>query len=416
MSLQEEKKQLTQEALALYAMDFLLPPVLRAAAERREFLSRESEKLAASLPEPLAEVVGEEAIQEEALGPLPEDPHEPTLRQLKRMLKQQNEGVKVLQAWLEAHPSPDRAKSQKRSGGITNRLSLVGALRAPEAQPEEPIQEVSAPPTGAAFAALEEREKLSQQLLTALDVLRAFASEHALLPSPFPHKRSSEGSPGKQLQTKGSPHLAPTLFSVLKELPRAEPVEAFVKAFKRYAAIQCRCCSFLSFASGLSLSALSPSASLPLLSDAQRGETAGGPLRGGSRGGTECSFEPFERGCWAPCFAGRYGEQGRNTSSHCSVRPAEAPYLSSGGIKSNHDRDPSVSADISSCRYFHCPTSELAAEGISRERCEGAGPPFTGGRRVPKRCVPASLAVSWLKGSAIFWGFVCCDIFAGCLS
>lgn len=232
-SLQKEKTQLTQEALALYAIEVLLPPIIRAAAKRREMLVLKSEQRTASLPEALANVVGEEAVQDEALGPLPEDPHEPVLRQLKRALNQHKEGLRELQAWISRHPPTDTKAPKKAGEETANPMSLLGALGS-LGSPTADASETSAPSEDVSTAGLTDTEKNSHQLLKAAAAWHAFASDHRLLSATVPHKRSPEGlADGQQLQAKGKSHAAAAILSALSGMPGGKPIDAFVKAFSR---------------------------------------------------------------------------------------------------------------------------------------------------------------------------------------
>ncbi|KAL8436533.1 hypothetical protein ACSSS7_001650 [Eimeria intestinalis] len=241
----KERWKLTQEALAIHAVESLLPAVLRAAAERREATLKKNEEQAASLPMPIKQVVGEEAVEEEALGPQPDDHHEPVLRHLKRALTRRHEGLRLLRAAAAAdsnfHLQDTEDSPSDLHTAASNRLSLVGALGAPqqtrgdkarkEGAPAVPADAKSSPrPTGV--------EEASQQLLEALATLHAFGCGHNLLPQVERFKKAARELSERQQQmqhAKQGPHhhTAAALLSALRSSPPAQPLEAFVEAFTR---------------------------------------------------------------------------------------------------------------------------------------------------------------------------------------
>ncbi|KAL8454117.1 hypothetical protein Emag_001550 [Eimeria magna] len=245
VSLQKEREQLTREALAIHVVESLLPATLRAAAQRREASLRKSEERAASLPMPIKQVVGEEAVEEEALGPQPDDPQEPILRQLKRALTRRQEGLKLLRAAAadsSRHPEDTEEAASDQRAAASNPLSLIDALGAPQQTRDGQSPTQGAPGTPAAADSspvARGMEEASQRLLEALTTLHAFGSGYSLLPKAERHKRAAREASERQQQVlhgkQGSHHhaAAATLLSALRGSPPAQPLEAFVEAFKR---------------------------------------------------------------------------------------------------------------------------------------------------------------------------------------
>ncbi|KAL8445633.1 hypothetical protein Emed_005503 [Eimeria media] len=242
-SLQKEREQLTQEALAIHVVESLLPATLRAAAQRREASVKKSEERAASLPMPIKQVVGEEAVEEEAMGPQPDDPQEPVLRQLKRALARRHEGLKLLRAAapdLNNHPEDTEKTASDQRAAASNPLSLVEALGAPQQTQGGQSPTQGAPATAAnSSPGAKGMVDVSQRLLEALTTLHAFGSGHNLLPKAEGHKRAARELSERQQQQvvhakQGSHHqAAATLVSALRGSSPAQPLESFVEAFKR---------------------------------------------------------------------------------------------------------------------------------------------------------------------------------------
>ncbi|OEH79485.1 hypothetical protein cyc_07123 [Cyclospora cayetanensis] len=232
----EDRDQLIHEALALYAVEVLLPPILRAAGERRKLLMQETAHVTSSLPEALAKVVGEDAVQVEALGPLPEDPHEPKSRHLNRALTRRREGMTVLQEWMVAHPEADPSARKTNEKIKSNPFSLIGALKASSGEAGSESANTSSAPTAVLKAGPSDSDELSQRLLTAVENLTAFGRKHDLLHIQVPGRRSSVGiAPKFQQENAGPQHTEITVFSALEEFPRAHAIDAFTKAFSRQA-------------------------------------------------------------------------------------------------------------------------------------------------------------------------------------
>ena len=223
-----------KEALSAFAVEVLLPRVLQAAADRRRSSSSSSSR-AGCLPESLLAVMKEETATQEALGAPLEGPNEPSWVRMQRACKEQQEGLAALQSWLAAHPTPqthnkNAAAAQASLGPHSSPLSLVGALQ-PRQQQQHAAADVAAD-TAAAAAAADQTHKGSPslQLLDALASLVRFADEHKLLLPVFRDPRAAAAAAAAAARAAG-----PTVLSLLKALPSAQPAQPFVKAFARYA-------------------------------------------------------------------------------------------------------------------------------------------------------------------------------------
>lgn len=241
LSFQGDRQELSAEALALFAVERLLPPVLRAAGKSRALTENRSHRLLAALPPTLAVVVEEGNADEAALGPHADDPHEPLWIHLNRASTHQREGMTVLQTWMSTHPAGSSAAAPIDGEKQSSPLSLVGALQAPKKRRDAGKSDVSLDPTflsasgdeldAAAPAGWKEEDKMSE-LLGALKALSRFGSEYGLFPAPS-RKKADTGNQNHSHGEAETCTVSPVL-SAIRALPRAEPVKSFVMAFKRY--------------------------------------------------------------------------------------------------------------------------------------------------------------------------------------
>lgn len=242
LSFQGDRQELSAEALALFAVERLLPPVLRAAGKCRALTENRSHRLLASLPPTLAVVVEEGNADEAALGPHADDPHEPLWMHLNRASTHQREGTKVLQTWISAHPADSSAAAGINGEKQSSLLSLVGALQPLKKRRDAEKSDVSLDPTflsasgdeldAATPAGWKEEDKMSE-LLGALKALSRFGSEYGLFPAPS-RKKADTGNSKSHSHGEAEKCTVSPLLSAIRAIPRAEPVKSFVMAFRRY--------------------------------------------------------------------------------------------------------------------------------------------------------------------------------------
>lgn len=241
MYLQVHQTELTHEALSLYTIEVLLPPILHAASALRQHLTEKILSVYQHLPPAVAAVIQDEGLKEEALGgpPLVEGgPSESILKHLSWAIKQRKDETDTLLKWQTETQSADDKQKEKTTTENYHSMSLVGALRgfcegAPRSSNNiPPVTDIKTE------EGLEEGERLAVRLLLSVRNLLSFISTQKLLPSvPLNKKIADKQAEGKGrspllLPFVGGPHQV-TLLAYLKGLPPAKPVEAFVRAFSR---------------------------------------------------------------------------------------------------------------------------------------------------------------------------------------